>query len=110
MLKALAKHDKNAYVFIPSGSFDYKGETVSVQAFYMGVGEVTNFEYRTFLFDLLIQGRKDEFLKAKPDQSKWNTYPMYHLKYFQDNYFSDKKYNDYCVVQVAFRRSAEICR
>ena len=107
MLKALAKHDKNAYVFIPSGSFDYKGETVSVQAFYMGVGEVTNFEYRTFLFDLLIQGRKDEFLKAKPDQSKWNTYPMYHLKYFQDNYFSDKKYNDYCVVNIS-REGAEL--
>ncbi len=107
MLKALAKHDKNAYIYIPSGTFDYNGKQVSVQAFYMGVGEVTNFEYRTFLFDLLIQGRKDEFLKAKPDQSKWNTYPMYNLKYFQDNYFSDKKYNDYCVVNIS-REGAEL--
>ncbi len=107
MLKALSKHDKNAYVYVPSGTFDYNGKQVSVQAFYVGIGEVTNFEYRTFLFDLLIQGRKDEFLKAKPDQSKWNTYPMYHMKYFQDNYFSDKKYNDYPVVNIS-REGAEL--
>ena len=107
MLKALAKHDKNAYIYIPSGTFDYNGTQVSVQAFYIGIGEVTNFEYRTFLFDLLIQGRKDEFLRAKPDQSKWNTYPMYHLKHFQDNYFSDKRYNDYCVVNIS-REGAEL--
>ena len=107
MLKALAKHDKNSYVFIPSGSFDYNGKTVSVQAYYIGTCEVTNFEYRTFLFDLLIQGRKEEFLKAKPDQRKWDTYPMYNLKYFQDNYFSDKKYNDYCVVNIS-REGAEL--
>lgn len=107
MLKALAKHDKNAYVFIPSGSFDYNGKTVSVQAYYIGTCEVTNFEYRTFLFDLLIQGRNDEFLKAKPDQSKWDTYPIHNFKYFQDNYFSDKKYNDYCVVNIS-REGAEL--
>lgn len=107
MLKALAKHDKNAYVYIPSGTFDYNGKHVSVQAFYLGIGEVTNFEYRTFLFDLLIQGRKDEFLKAKPDQSQWDTYPLFHLKYFQDNYFSDKKYNNYCVVNIS-REGAEL--
>ncbi len=28
-------------------------------------------EYRTFLFDLLIQGRKEDFLLAKPDQKLW---------------------------------------
>lgn len=107
MLKALAKHDKNAYIYVPSGTFDYNGTQVSVQAFYIGLGEVTNFEYRTFLFDLLIQGRNDEFLKAKPDQSKWNTYPLRHLKHFQDNYFSEKKYNDYCVVNIS-REGAEL--
>jgi formylglycine-generating enzyme required for sulfatase activity len=107
MLKALAKHDKDAYAFIPSGSFDYNGKQISAQAFYMGINEVTNFEYRTFLFDLIIQGRKDEFLKAKPDQSKWNSYPMYNLKYFQDNYFSEKKYNDYPVVNIS-REGAEL--
>lgn len=107
LLKALVKYDKDAYRYVPSGTFDYNGKQVSVQAFYIGVGEVTNFEYRTFLFDLIMQGKKDEFLKAKPDQSKWNTYSMYNLRYFQENYFSDKKYNNYPVVNLS-REGAEL--
>jgi formylglycine-generating enzyme required for sulfatase activity len=107
MLKALAKHDKDAYVFIPTGSFDYNGKTVSVQAFYMGIGEVTNFEYRTFLFDLLIQGRNDEFLKAKPDQSQWSKMENLSLKTFEEHYFSHKAYNEYPVVNIS-REGAEI--
>lgn len=107
ILKALAKHDKDAYVFIPSGSFDYNGKQVSCQAFYMGVGEVTNFEYRTFLFDLLIQGRKDEFLKAKPDQSAWNKEFKNGAKAWEEHYFSHPAFNDYPVVNVS-REGAEL--
>lgn len=107
MLKALAKHDKNAYAYVPSGTFDYNGTQVSVQAFYMGIGEVTNFEYRTFLFDLIIQGRKDEFLKAKPDQSAWNKEFKNGGKTYQDHYFSHKAYNDFPVVNIS-RQGAEL--
>ncbi len=107
MLKALAKHDKDSYIFIPSGSFDYNGKTVSVQAYYMGTCEVTNFEYRTFLFDLLIQGRKDEFLKAKPDQSAWLDFSFGGYPAFKENYFSNKAFNDYPVVTIS-REGAEL--
>lgn len=107
MLKALAKHDKNAYVYIPSGSFDYNGKTVSVQAYYIGTCEVTNFEYRTFLFDLIIQGRKDEFLKAKPDQSAWNKEFKNGGNAYMEHYFSHKAYNDFPVVNVS-REGAEL--
>lgn len=107
MLKALAKHDKDAYVYIPSGTFDYNGKQVSVQAFYMGIGEVTNFEYRTFLFDLIIQGRKDEFLKAKPDQNQWNNLPGGPNQAIVDHYFSHKAYNDFPVVNIS-REGAEL--
>lgn len=107
MLKALVKHDKNAYSYIPSGTFDYKGEKVSVQAFYMGIGEVTNFEYRTFLFDLIIQGRKDEFLKAKPDQSAWSKELNGAGNAYTEHYFSHKAYNDFPVVNIS-REGAEL--
>jgi formylglycine-generating enzyme required for sulfatase activity len=107
MLKALAKHDKDFYVFIPSGSFDYNGKTVSVQAYYMGIGEVTNFEYRTFLFDLLIQGRNDEFLKAKPDQNAWLDFSFGGYPAFKEHYFSHKAFNDYPVVTIS-REGAEL--
>lgn len=107
MLKALVKYDKDSYAFIPSGSFDYNGKTVSIQAFYMGIGEVTNFEYRTFLFDLLIQGRKDEFLKAKPDQNQWNKLDNESHQPFADHYFSHPAYNNYSVVNIS-REGAEL--
>jgi formylglycine-generating enzyme required for sulfatase activity len=107
MLKALARHDKNAYVYIPSGSFDYNGKTVSVQAYYIGTTEITNFEYRTFLFDLLIQGRNDEFLKAKPNQSAWLDFPFGGYPPFKEHYFSHKAFNDYPVVTIS-REGAEL--
>lgn len=114
MLKALIKYDKNSYAFIPSGSFDYKGDVVSVQAFYIGTLEVTNFEYRTFLFDLLIQDRKDEFLKAKPDQSMWTKAykneekPSSNMgKALEEHYFSHPAYNEYPVVNIS-REGAEL--
>ncbi len=107
MLKALVKHDKNAYAYIPSGTFDYNGKQVSVQAFYMGIGEVTNFEYRTFLFDLIIQGRKDEFLKAKPDQSAWSKELKGGGNAYTEHYFSHKAYDDFPVVNIT-REGAEL--
>lgn len=107
MLKALSKHDKDAYAYIPSGTFDYNGKQVSVQAFYMGIGEVTNFEYRTFLFDLIIQGRKDEFLKAKPDQNSWLDFSFGGYPAFKEHYFSEKTFNDYPVVGIS-REGAEL--
>lgn len=107
MLKALIKYDKSAYAYIPSGSFDYNGQQVSVQAFYMRTVEVTNFEYRTFLFDLLIQDRKNEFLKAKPDQQQWNSIEGLSLQRFAEYYFYHKAYNEYPVVNIS-REGAEL--
>ncbi len=110
MLKALEKFDKKEYVRMPSGTFQYEGREVSLQSFVIQKTEVTNLEYRTFLFDLLIQGRKTEFLIARPDQSQWtkivgltsNTvHPM------EENYFSHPAYNEYPVVNVS-RAGAEL--
>ena len=107
MLRALAKKDKDYYAYIPSGSFDYKGKMISVQAFYMQKTEVSNLEYRTFLFDLLIQNRKDEFLKAKPDQQAWKIALGDSAQFMIDNYISNEGYNDYPVNNIS-REGAEM--
>jgi formylglycine-generating enzyme required for sulfatase activity len=107
MLKALAKMDRDYFSYIPSGTFVYKGTPTSVQAFFMQKTEVSNLEYRTFLFDLLIQNRKEEFLKAKPNQKKWveilgeSYYPI------ETMYFSDEGYDDYPVNNIS-REGAEL--
>lgn len=110
MLKDLEKFDKKVYAYIPSGTFDYQGKQVSVQSFYMQKTEVTNLEYRTFLFDLLIQGRKDEFLVAKPDQSQWSkTVGPEHstMEPMEELYFSHSAYNEYPVCNIN-RAGAEL--
>lgn len=108
MVKQLDKLDKKHYAFIPSGTFKAYDKNWSVQAFYMQTTEVTNLEYRTFLFDLLINNRKEEFLLAKPDQSRWTKDYSYSFnKPMEEQYFSHAAYNDYPVVAIS-RKGAEM--
>jgi len=108
MIKQLDKWDKKQYAFIPTGTFKADDKNWSVQAFYMQTTEVTNLEYRTFLFDLLIHERKDEFLAAKPDQSRWTKdYSYSYNKPMEEQYFSHAAYNDYPVVAIS-RKGAEM--
>lgn len=112
MIRLLAKKSKSKYVYVPSGTFESEGKTVSVNAFYMQTTEVTNLEYRTFLFDLLIQNRKKDFLKAKPDQSQWthqngNAYPA--MKPMEDHYFSHPAYDNYPVNNISREGAKMYC-
>lgn len=106
MIKSWVKRDK-VQKLIPMGTSIYKGGSVSTNAFYMSPSEVTNFEYRTFLFDLLEQGRKEDFLIAKPDQSLWaKDYPEYNQP-MVELYFSHPAYNYYPVNNIS-RAGAEM--
>lgn len=107
MLKALEKFDKKIYAYIPSGTFEFNGKTTSVQSFYMQKTEVSNLEYRTFLFDLLIQGRKDEFLKARPDHKQWSILLKQENSPLENHYFSHPAYDHYPVVNIT-REGAEM--
>jgi len=107
LVKALAKFDKKVYAYIPSGTFEYDAKQESLQAFYMGKTEVTNLEYRTFLFDLLIQDRKDEFLIAKPDQTQWVKQYGEGMRPMEELYFWNPAYNHYPAVNMS-RAGAEL--
>jgi len=100
--------DPFGYLFIPMGSMLMDNEDYSIQAFYMKQTEVSNIEYRTFLLDLLINNRRDEFLLAKPDQRVWNNVigDSNNVEKVA-NYFADKKYDDYPAVGVS-REGAEM--
>jgi formylglycine-generating enzyme required for sulfatase activity len=106
MLRSLQKFDKKEYAFIPSGTFAYQNDTVSIQSFYMAKKEISNKEYRTFLFDLIIQGRTDEFLIAKPEQSQWST-ENGKKSAMEEYYFSHPAYDYFPVVNVS-RAGAEL--
>ncbi|HOZ87507.1 MAG TPA: SUMF1/EgtB/PvdO family nonheme iron enzyme [Bacteroidia bacterium] len=78
--------------------------------FNMGSNEVTNLEYRTFLFDLLIHGKKDEFLLAKPEQHLWiNAADQSLFDTLAGIYFSEKKYNYNPVVNISLKGAQLYC-
>lgn len=101
---AILKQQKDKFSLISpqkvfASSFTSNDTTAS---FYMQNYEVTNLEYRTFLFDLLLQNKKAEFLKAKPDQSLWiNTLNSSNYNLYQDHYFSEKRFDSYPVVNIS---------
>lgn len=101
MIKAFKK--KKNSVFVPS---NFIGPDTNyrnwVQGFYICQTEVTNLEYRTFLFDLLIQGKKDAFDKAKPNQEEWVNYfsEKQNMEPMQNMYFSHPAFDEYPVVNV----------
>lgn len=110
MAKRLVKYHKDDYGYTPSGTFTYEGKKISVQAFFIGLKEVSNLEYKTFLFDLLIQGRKADFLKAAPKQSLWTKVLGERFQYMTDNYFSNKELKDYPVVNVSAVGAEMYCK
>ena len=110
MVSALSKFDKNKYALLPTGSCLYRNKMVSSQSFYMANTEVTNLEYRTFLIDLLIQGRTNDYLTAKPDQVQWTKKFSYaYNEPMKDLYFSHPAYNDYPVVNISRKGAQMYC-
>jgi formylglycine-generating enzyme required for sulfatase activity len=110
MIDDLAKISKDIYLPIPSGTLDYKGQKIPISKFYMETTEVSNLEYLTFILDLIIQNKKEDFLKAKPNQSLWVTYfsnTSYDFTKLKESYFSDKAYWNYPVVNIT-REGAEM--
>ncbi|MCH2234968.1 MAG: formylglycine-generating enzyme family protein [Crocinitomicaceae bacterium] len=107
MLKALYKMDKKKYAFVPTGSYKVNDQVISVHAFFMQNTEVSNLEYRTFLFDLLIQDRKSDFLVAMPDVELWNSLGYAHNDPMAQHYFSHPAYDNYPVNNIS-REGAEM--
>lgn len=113
MAAMLVKPNKYWYPLIGNKQsvsvYGNSNDTLSV--FYMARAEVTNLEYRTFLFDLLLHNEKEAFIKAKPHQYLWLDAPGHAKgKEMKDNYFSDKKYNDYPVVNITPEGAELYCK
>jgi formylglycine-generating enzyme required for sulfatase activity len=104
MLKDIANPKKRIYGYVPMSTTIVNGVSVSVQAFYIKNSEVTNLEYRTFLNDLLIQGKYEDYLTAVPVKDGWKKAGVPEL---ETVYFSSIKYNEFPVVNIS-RKGAEL--
>lgn len=96
------------FVFIPSGNSEFQGKTYSCQAFWMLEHEVTNFEYYSFLKQLLLDGKKDDYLKALPDTAAWDSIGG-SMSLMKDTYFYHPAYAEYPVVNVSNEGADMFC-
>ena len=98
MIRQVLKQDKKEWAYIPTGTTTLNNGAVSVQAFYMMTHEVSNIQYRTFLYDLVLHNRLREYEKAAVYDSGWAGFGLESLVNY---YFWHPTYNDYPVVNVS---------
>lgn len=106
MLQKLLKIDDLLYGKTAPGATMYKNTEVIVPPFVMSNFPVTNLEYKTFLADLVMQGRFEDMKKCLPKEEVWKEYGCPTLA---KNYFSNEIYNDFPVVNIDLEASAMYC-
>lgn len=106
MLQKLLKIDDLLYGKTSPGATMYKNTEVIVPPFVMSNFPVTNLEYKTFLADLVMQGRFEDMKKCLPKEEVWKEYGCPTLA---KNYFSNEIYNDFPVVNIDLDASAMYC-
>ena len=107
MVRLAIKRDAKEWTYIPMGSTNIDGNMVSLQAFFMQTHEVSNLQYRTFLYDLVIHDKLLEYEKAAVYDSGWVT--ISHLESFVNQYFWNPKFNDYPVVNITAQGATMYC-
>lgn len=95
---------KKIYTNLPAGATNVNGVLTQVNAFGIKDAETTNFEYRTFLNDLLVQGKFDDYLLAKPVDGGWKALG---IGEFENVYFFKKDYDNFPVSNIT-RKGAEL--
>ncbi|EIM77056.1 gliding motility-associated lipoprotein GldJ [Nitritalea halalkaliphila LW7] len=83
---------------------DNAERTVTVASFYMDETEVTNVDYKEFLFDMRKRVSTDSIMKLEPDENVWRGSLSYNDVY--DNYyFRFPGFNFYPVVGVSWKQA-----
>ncbi len=96
------------FVYIPQGNFVFEKDTISVNGFYMYKTEITNIDYRKFLYDLQKQGKTKELLIAMVDTAKWRSKDAYNEPYVS-YYFSHPAYSHYPLVNITYEGALLYC-
>ena len=99
MLRQIIKQDKKEWVYIPMGTTHLNERAVSVQAFFMQAHEVSNVQYRTFLYDLVLNDHLLEYEKAAVYDSAW--LGMGGMESMAKVYFWHPKFDNYPVVNIS---------
>jgi hypothetical protein len=106
MIRKLIKGDKDFYNHVDADKMNYRDSVIVFNAYSLRNSTVTNLEYKTFLADLLMNGRTDEYLLARVNAAGWNHYGYATLSVV---YFNDERFNDFPVVNISLQGAELFC-
>jgi formylglycine-generating enzyme required for sulfatase activity len=77
---------------------------------YVGIYEVTNKDYKSFLNDLKLKQNNEELKQCNPDTNQWTSKIKFsYLEPFKDYYFSHPSYKDFPVVNITKEAANKYC-
>lgn len=106
MLQKLYDLEKDLYTHVDANKLDYAGKPITIDAFSIRNVAITNLEYKTFLADLLVKNKQDDYFKAEVKSLQWKTEGYNELAF---EYFENEKYNDYPVVNISSDAAKLFC-
>jgi len=104
VLEKILGIDEKLYTRVEEGKVKYAGRSLEVDAFVIRNYAITNREYKAFLADLVKSGRTNEYGIAAVRSEGWSDYRCHTLA---EDYFSDKRYDDFPVVNIS-REAAQL--
>ena len=92
------------YTYVPSGEVMVDTVKKSVNGFYMMKTEVSNLDYKEFLYHLKTEGETQKLKIAKVHVEGWES------KQFENTYFDHPSYHDYPVVNITKEAANLYCQ
>ena len=107
--RKFSKFLKKEFSLISTGSAFVEGKEREVKRFYIAKAELSNREYRKFLFDLTRKNRIKKLNQVRIHSDKWGSFEFGELNFMKESYHSSKYFNDYPVTNISHVAALEYC-
>ena len=107
-LSGMKKMMKDGYAYVPSGKTITGKDTISCQGFFILKTEVSNLDYKNYLWDLKQNGKISEYQAAQIDSTKWAA-NGYSLGKYVQYYHNHPAYHHYPAVNLTREQAEKYC-
>lgn len=96
--------------YVPSGSISLDGCDLTIHSFYISTSEISNFEFKEFLYFLKASEEFELYNKYRPDSTQWvKQFETAYLDPLMNYYHSHPAYHNYPVVNVSKEAAQAYC-
>lgn len=108
LTKHIIKMNHDYYTDVIQGSMELEGEKVNINNIIAHRMEVSVLDFKTFLFDLIVQKRFDEFHEYKPKRETWGVDSGFYEFAVQD-YLVSPGFHDYPILNISADAANAYC-